>query len=105
VQFLDLQNNNIVDITILAQFQGLIKLNVSKNKIKNIAIFSSDENFPNLRWLDVSNNKYNELVGFKSPKLEVLDIGYNKLEKVNDSWGGHPNLRVLKTVDNKFKTL
>ena len=102
---MDLQNNNIVDITILAQFANLIKLNVSKNKIKNIAIFSAEENFQQLRWLDVSNNKFTELVGFKSPKLEILDIGYNKLEKVNDSWTGHPSVRVFKTVDNKFKTL
>ena len=82
-----------------------MKLNVSKNKIKNIVVFSAEENFPQLRWLDVSNNKFTELVGFKSPKLEILDIGYNKLETVNDSWGGHPSVRVLKTVDNKFKTL
>ncbi len=55
--------------------------------------------------MDLSNNKFTELVGFKSPKLEVLDIGYNKLEKVNESWGGHPNLKILKSVDNKFKSL
>lgn len=82
-----------------------MKLNVSKNKIKNIALFSNEENFPNLKWLDVSNNKYTELVAIKPAKLEYLDIGYNKLEKVNDSWTGHPNIKVLKSVDNKFKSL
>ena len=61
--------------------------------------------FPNLKWLDVSNNKITELPGFKLPKLEYLDIGFNKLEKVNDQWNGHANLRVLKSVDNKFKSL
>lgn len=105
VQFLDLQNNNIVDIAIVAQFTAVVKLNVSKNKIKNIALFSNEENFPNLKWLDVSNNKYTELVAIKPAKLEYLDIGYNKLEKVNDSWTGHPNIKVLKSVDNKFKSL
>lgn len=60
--------------------------------------------FPNLKWLDVSNNKITELPGFKLPKLEYLDIGYNKLEKVNDAWTGHANIRVLKSVDNKFKS-
>lgn len=105
VRFLDLSNNNIVDITVVAQFLNLQKLNVSKNKIKAIAVFGSDEAFPNLKWLDVSNNKFTELTVIKCPKLETLDIGFNKLEKVNEAWTGHPNLKVLKTVDNKFKSL
>jgi Leucine-rich repeat (LRR) protein len=94
-----------VDIAILSQFTGLVKLNVSKNKIKSIAAFSSEEAFLNLKWLDVSNNKFSELVGLKCPKLEYLDIGYNKLEKVNETWAGHPTVKVLKSVDNKFKNL
>lgn len=61
--------------------------------------------FPNLKWLDVSTNKITEMPAFKLPKLEYLDISYNKLEKINDGWQGHANVRVLKTVDNKFKTL
>lgn len=43
--------------------------------------------------------------GFKLPKLEYLDISNNKLEKINEGWTGHPNLRTLKAVDNKFKSL
>jgi Leucine-rich repeat (LRR) protein len=39
------------------------------------------------------------------PKLEYLDISYNKIEKINEGWNGHPNLRILKSVENKFKTL
>jgi hypothetical protein len=42
---------------------------------------------------------------FKLPKLEYLDISYNKLEKVNDGWSGHANIRIFKTIDNKFKSL
>ena len=105
VQVLDLSNNNIVDIAILDKFTNVVKLNVSKNKIKTIQVFSVDENFPNLKWLDVSNNKFTELTVIKCPKLEYLDIGYNKLEKVNEAWTGHPTVKVLKTVDNKFKNL
>ena len=105
VRFLDLQNNNIVDITIVGQFLNLVKLNVSKNKVKSITVFGSDDTFPNLKWLDLSNNKFTELTVIKCPKLETLDIGYNKLEKVSEGWTGHPNLKVLKTVDNKFKSL
>ncbi len=68
-------------------------------------MFTNEENFPALRWLDISNNKYTELVGIKTPKLEYLDISYNRLEKVNEAWTGHPNIKILKSVDNKFKNL
>ncbi len=68
-------------------------------------MFTNEENFLNLKWLDISNNKYTELVGLKLPKLEYLDISYNRLEKVNESWTGHSNIRIIKSVDNKFKNL
>lgn len=42
---------------------------------------------------------------FKLPKLEYLDISYNKIEKVNEGWTGHGSIRILKSVDNKFKNL
>ena len=61
VTFVDLSNNNVVDISLLAQFTNLVKLNLSKNKIKNISVFNNEENFQALRWLDLSNNKFNEL--------------------------------------------
>lgn len=83
----------------------MVKLNLAKNKVKNIAIFGNEENFPNLKWLDISNNKYTELSAIKVPKLEYLDISFNRLEKINESWTGHPNIKILKTIDNKFKNL
>jgi len=58
-----------------------------------------------LKWLDVSNNKFPEMPALKLPKLEYLDISYNKLEKVNEGWLGHEKLRIIKSVDNKFKNL
>jgi Leucine-rich repeat (LRR) protein len=83
----------------------LIRLDLSKNKIKSISVFTIEESFPNLKWLDVSNNKFIELPGIKCPKLEYFDISYNKLEKINEGWVGHSNIKVLKSVDNKFKNL
>ena len=68
-------------------------------------MFCTEELFPNLKWLDVSNNKITDMPAFKLPKLEYLDISYNKLEKVNDAWSGHANIRVFKTIDNKFKAI
>lgn len=52
----------------------------------------------------MSGNKFGDFAAFKCPKLEYLDISFNKLEKVNEGWQGHPSLKVLKSVDNKFKT-
>ena len=101
----DLSLNNIADINPMKDMQQLVHLNLAKNKIKALTLFTNEEAFPNLRWLDVSTNKYVELPAIKLPKLEYLDISYNKVEKVNEGWTGHANLRILKSIDNKFKNL
>jgi len=80
-------------------------LDLGSNKIKNVSVFTADENFPNLLYLDISNNKFTEFPPIKCPKLQYLDVSYNKLEKVNDGWGGHGSMKVLKSVENKFKNL
>jgi len=78
---------------------------LSKNKIKALTVFCGEDSFPNLKWLDVSHNKLVELPGIKLPKLEYLDISSHKMEKVNEAWTGHPNLRIFKSFDNKFKSI
>ncbi len=83
----------------------LTYLNLAKNKIKALTVFTQEDLFPNLKWLDVSNNKITDMPAFKLPKLEYLDISYNKLDRINDLWAGHANIRVFKSVDNKFKAL
>jgi Leucine-rich repeat (LRR) protein len=85
----DMNMNNISDITSLKDMLNLQYLNLGKNKIKALVIFTQEELFPNLKWLDVSNNKITELPAIKCPKLEYLDISFNKLEKVNEGWQGH----------------
>jgi Leucine-rich repeat (LRR) protein len=100
-----LGGNNIADPSCLKELQNLRHLELQRNKIKNVAIFCLEDAFTNLLYLDLSNNKFNELCNFALPKLEYLDISHNKLEKVNEAWVGHPNLRVLNVADNKFKNL
>ena len=100
-----MSGNNIVDITVLQNLEGLVKLNLARNKVKNVSIFTNENNFLALKWLDLSNNKFTELAAFKLPKLEYLDISFNKLEKVNEDWVGHANIKTLKSEDNKFKNL
>ena len=74
------------------------------NKVKNISIFCQDEVMLNLKYLDLSSNKFGEFPAIKCPKLEYLDVSDNKLEKVNEGWTGHANLKILKARENKFKT-
>ena len=97
--------NNIPDPSLLSCVTNLVHLDLSKNKVKNLTIFSSEESCLNLRYLDISSNKFTELPALKCPKLEYLDISYNKLEKVNEGWAGHPNLKIFKSIDNKFKNM
>jgi Leucine-rich repeat (LRR) protein len=45
-----------------------------------------------------------DLPAIKLPKLELLNVSDNKLEKF-ENWVGHPTLRIFKAMDNKFKNL
>jgi len=40
------------------------------------------------------------------PKLEYLDISKNTtMEKCSEGWTGHPNVRKVRSLETKFKTL
>jgi Leucine-rich repeat (LRR) protein len=80
----NLASNNIADPGPLKELQNLRHLDLSKNKIKNLNIFCTDDVLPNLIWLDISSNKFTDFPALKLAKLEYLDISYNKLEKIND---------------------
>jgi len=105
VYTVNLSANNLQDAAPLKELQNLIHLDLAGNRLKQVTVFTLDECFPNLKYLDVSNNKFGEFAAFKCPNLEYLDVSFNKLEKVNDGWGGHPKLKILKSIDNKFKNL
>ena len=100
-----LENNGIPEIKMLECMQKLVKLNLANNKVKGMNIFTVEDSFPNLKWLDVSNNKLVEIPALKLPKLEYLDMSHNKMEKINEGWTGHPNVRIVLCVDNKYKSL
>lgn len=105
VYYCYLTGNNIAEPSPLKELPNLIHLDLSKNKIKSLTVFQSEENLVNLKYLDLNSNQFKEFGAFKCPKLEYLDVSFNKLEKVNDGWTGLPNLRILKSVDNKFKNM
>lgn len=105
VQNVDFSSNSLADVTPIKDLSRIVTLNLSNNRIKSVTVFSMDDCFLNLKWLDLSNNKFTEFPAIKCPKLEYLNISGNKLEKVNEAWTGHENLRVVSAVDNRFKNL
>ena len=102
---IDFSNNNLTDVLAMKDLTRIMHLNLSNNRIKNVALFTLEECFLSLKTLDISLNKFVEFPAIKCPKLEYLNISGNKLEKVNEGWAGHENLRKLNSVDNKFKSL
>lgn len=105
VTVIDFSNNGLPDVSSLKDLTRLTHLNLANNKIKSAACFALDDAFPNLKWLDISNNKFNEWPSFRCPKLDYLNICGNKLEKISPEWAGHANLRIISAADNKFKSL
>ena len=95
----------ISEISPLRDMSKIINLNLSNNRIKNVTIFTDENAFLQLKMLDISSNKFVEFPAIKCPKLEYLNISNNKLEKVNEGWTGHDNLKKLVCTENKFKTL
>jgi len=56
VETCDLSENNLTDVKFLETFQNLTSMNVSNNKIKSLSMFTIDESFPSLKWVNLSNN-------------------------------------------------
>ena len=71
---LDLSVNNLQDVKPLDQMVNLVRIDLSNNKVKALTPFCNEENFPKLKWLNVSLNKLTEVPPIKCPKLEFLDI-------------------------------
>lgn len=104
IKYLNLNKNNIVDVSILQQFENLLWLGLNGNKVKNLNAFTNEEGFPKLKKLELANNKIAELVPITAPKIEYLDLSGNNIDKF-ESWAGHETIRVFKAVDNKIKNL
>jgi len=81
VILVNLSTNNLQDAAPIKELQNLIHLDLGGNRLKNVTVFTMDECFLNLKYLDVSNNKFGEFAAFKCPNLEYLDISYASLKK------------------------
>ena len=104
LQYVNLSNNNLVDVPQIVQFENLQSLNLANNKIKHISYIGEEEKLPNLIHMDAKNNKITEFPGIKCPKLQYLDVSQNLIMKL-DKFEGHGNLRTLRFSQNKLKHL
>lgn len=104
LRFINLENNNIGDVSLFQTFESLVHLNLNKNKIKNLNAFNGEEFFPNLKKLELADNSIAELIPLTAPKLEYLDISNNSCGKF-ETWTGSPSIRIFKAMKTQIKSL
>lgn len=104
LRFINLEGNNIGDVSLLQTFESLVHLNLNKNKIKNLNAFTSEEGFPNLKKLELADNNIGELVPITAPKLEYLDLCNNNCGKF-ETWVGNPTIRIFKASKTHIKSM
>ena len=97
LKFLDLDENQITNVSVPAGLKKLESLDLDRNLISDISPLAS---LKNLKWLDLNYNKITNvsLSGLKS--LESLDLGYNQITKI--SLSGLDKLRELSLINNKL---
>jgi len=105
VQHLDLSFNQIADLQQVLNFDHVVYLNISNNKVKHINYLAEEDKLPCLQRLEAQNNKITELPLIKAPKLQYLDVSGNAIGKYERIEGGHASLMVFKANQNKFKSL
>ncbi len=104
VTSVDLSSNLITDFTNLGLMQSLLHLNLENNSIKDMKPLSNEEAFLKLQTLNMSKNKITELLPIKCPKLTLLNLNSNAIDKI-ETFDGHPRLKVLSLRANKINAL
>jgi len=78
---LDLDNNQIKDISALKEFTNLTHLNLDNNQIKDI---SDLKQFPNLTSLGLNNNQIEDISDLKElTNLQYLGLGNNQIKDIS----------------------
>jgi Leucine-rich repeat (LRR) protein len=73
--------------------------------IKDLKPLYNEENFKNLKVLDLSKNKVIEIQGIKAaPLLSHLNLNDNFIEKL-EAFEGHPEVKILELRGNKISVL
>lgn len=81
----------------------MLRLDASKNEIKEIDIFKSVDKLQFLQVLNLNTNKIKELTEMNLSSLTDLNLDTNVIETAK-SFTGLPNLLTLKLRQNKLKT-
>ena len=88
---------------LVENFTYLLRLDASKNEIKELEIFKSSEKLQFLQVLNLNTNKVKELTEMNLSSLTDLNLDSNLIDNAR-SFTGLPNILTLKLRQNKLKT-
>ena len=71
---MDLSNNAVPDLTLLAPLPNLITLLADHNNIKDLKFLNAEEGWKNLRVLNIGFNKVADLIPIAAPTLSSLNL-------------------------------
>ncbi|XP_046341681.2 leucine-rich repeat and guanylate kinase domain-containing protein-like [Haliotis rufescens] len=93
---------NLTDISILAEYVHLQKVEIPYNEITDLSPLS---NLEHLLILDASHNQIPRVLDFTPPKnLMLVDLSFNQIEEMNDL-SAHHFLKKLNLDNNKIHEL
>lgn len=99
---INISNNKFRHIKPLENINYLVKLDCSKNEIRELEIFGSTEKLQFLQILNMSNNKIKELPELNLGSLIELNLETNLIETARE-FKGLPKLKKLNLKQNKLK--
>lgn len=121
--YLNLNNNEIIDLAPLKSLKKLTGLSILRNKVKNvtpikeltllrtlnlghnnITTIKPLENLSNLRMLWLIRNQVKDIQSLNKLKLTALSLGGNEIENI-DFLKFHLNLKTLHLQENQIKNL
>ena len=99
---INLSNNKFRHIRPLENMNYLVRVDCSKNEIRELDIFKSIEKLQYLQILNLSNNKIKELPDLNLGALKELNLETNMIDNAGE-FKGLPCLRKLNLKQNKLK--
>ena len=104
LRYVNLSNNKLTSLESITELPHLISLNVSKNELTDISIFSDESKLPHLQHLNMSGNKLTKLAPLGLKRLRKLFLNENEITTCRHL-KGHDNLEFLELQKNKLKNL
>ncbi|CAH1402050.1 unnamed protein product [Nezara viridula] len=111
LQYVDLANNNIEDLSPLWNIKHLVVLDLSKNNLTDGSIGKPDQ-IGFLTYLNLSHNKFNKIPDFsKCWAIKHFDLAHNRIEWIDHLSEfkylsylnlSHNRLEFIESLDNKL---